>query len=212
MELLRYFFKPFPCIARKDNIYCFSQEADTLELECLVSWAQEVFLSLFDSTTWQDQSPDHYLKSIFYIWGRRSLFGVSTFHTDQQVGHWNMKSLCRFQPRLFTACAALRLSWSICSTVSFSASHLRVSWGSSVSMYSVWLQSGWAGFDPRQRQRIFFSSFCVQTSSEDHSDSYPMATGCPFPGVKSGLGVILTIHPHLVPISRISKSYSSSPP
>jgi hypothetical protein len=34
----------------------------------------------------------------------------------------------------------------------------------------------------------------------------------PFPGVKRGLGVTLTTHPHLVPRSRMIRSYTSSPP
>jgi hypothetical protein len=32
------------------------------------------------------------------------------------------------------------------------------------------------------------------------------------PGVKRGRGVTLTTHPHLVPRSRMSRSYTSSPP
>jgi hypothetical protein len=65
------------------------------------------------------------------------------------------------------------------------------------------------------RRNIFenhCSSLCVQTSSGAHPASYPMSTaGGPFPGVKHGLGVTLTAHPHLVLRSRISKSYISSP-
>jgi hypothetical protein len=41
----------------------------------------------------------------------------------------------------------------------------------------------------------FSSSLCVQTSFGAHSASYPMGTGGPFPGVKSGRGVTLTTHP-----------------
>jgi hypothetical protein len=33
-----------------------------------------------------------------------------------------------------------------------------------------------------------------------------------YPGVKDGRGVTLTTHPHLVPRSRMSRSYTSSPP
>jgi hypothetical protein len=39
-----------------------------------------------------------------------------------------------------------------------------------------------------------------------------MGTGGFSPGVKRGWGVTLTTHPHLVPRSRMSKSYTSSPP
>jgi hypothetical protein len=53
---------------------------------------------------------------------------------------------------------------------------------------------------------------CVQTSSEAHPASYPTGTGGPFPGAKGGRGLTLTTHPHLVPRSRISRSYTSSPP
>jgi hypothetical protein len=39
-----------------------------------------------------------------------------------------------------------------------------------------------------------------------------MGIGGPFQGVKRGRGVTLTTHPHLVPRSRMSRSYISSPP
>jgi hypothetical protein len=39
-----------------------------------------------------------------------------------------------------------------------------------------------------------------------------MSTGGPFPGAKRGRGVTLTTHPHLVPRSRMSRNYISSPP
>jgi hypothetical protein len=57
----------------------------------------------------------------------------------------------------------------------------------------------------------FSSSLRVQSSSEAHPASYPMGTGGPFPGVKRGPGVTLTTHPHLVPRSRMSRSFISSP-
>jgi len=38
-----------------------------------------------------------------------------------------------------------------------------------------------------------------------------MGTGGTFPGAKRGRGVKLTTHPHLVPRSRMSRSYTSSP-
>jgi hypothetical protein len=58
----------------------------------------------------------------------------------------------------------------------------------------------------------FSSSLCVQTSSEVHPASYPMSTGGPFREVKRGRKVTLTTHPHLVPRSSMSMSYTSSHP
>jgi hypothetical protein len=61
----------------------------------------------------------------------------------------------------------------------------------------------------------FSSSPWVQTGSGAHPASYPMGTmgtGGSFPGVKRGRGVTLTIHPHLVPRLRMSRSYASSSP
>jgi hypothetical protein len=58
------------------------------------------------------------------------------------------------------------------------------------------------------RSEGFSSSLCVQTSSEVHPASYPMGTGDSFPGPS----VTLTTHPNLVPRSRMSRSYISSPP
>jgi hypothetical protein len=55
------------------------------------------------------------------------------------------------------------------------------------------------------------SSPCVQTSSEAHPASYPVGTRGPFPGVKHGRGMTLTTHPHLIPRSITSRSYTSSP-
>jgi hypothetical protein len=69
--------------------------------------------------------------------------------------------------------------------------------------------TGRSGFDPRQGQKIFSSSLCVQTGFGAHPASCTMGTGGPFPG---GKAVILTTHPHLVPRSRMSRSYTSSPP
>jgi hypothetical protein len=56
----------------------------------------------------------------------------------------------------------------------------------------------------------FSSSLCVQTSSEAHLSSCPMGTGVLSQGVKRGQGVTPTTHSHLVPRSRISRSYNSS--
>jgi hypothetical protein len=58
----------------------------------------------------------------------------------------------------------------------------------------------------------FSSSLCVQTSSHSHPASYPMGTGGLFPGVKRGRDMMITTHTHLVPTSRMSRSYTSCPP
>jgi hypothetical protein len=48
--------------------------------------------------------------------------------------------------------------------------------------------AGRSRFDPRQKQKHFFSSLCVQTGSEAHSASCSMGTGGPFPGAKARPG------------------------
>jgi hypothetical protein len=53
----------------------------------------------------------------------------------------------------------------------------------------------------------FSSNLCVQTGSGAHPASYTMGTGGLSPGVKRGRGV--TTHPHLVPRSRMSRSYTT---
>jgi hypothetical protein len=58
----------------------------------------------------------------------------------------------------------------------------------------------------------FSSNLCVQTGSEAHPASCTTGTGGPFPGAKRARGVTLTTHPHLVPRSGMSRSYTSSPP
>jgi hypothetical protein len=55
------------------------------------------------------------------------------------------------------------------------------------------------------------SSLCVQTGSGDHPASCTMGPGVLSPGLKRGQGMRLTIHPHLVSRSRMSRSYTSSP-
>jgi hypothetical protein len=56
------------------------------------------------------------------------------------------------------------------------------------SSISIELSTDRSGFDPRQRQRIFSSILCIQTSSEADPASYPMDTGGPFPGGKARPG------------------------
>jgi hypothetical protein len=57
----------------------------------------------------------------------------------------------------------------------------------------------------------FSSSLCVQTSSGAHPASCPMGTGVISPGVKARPGRDADHSPHLVPRSRMSRSYTSSP-
>jgi hypothetical protein len=57
----------------------------------------------------------------------------------------------------------------------------------------------------------FSSSLCVLTGSEAQPASEQWVPGVLSPEVKGGRGVALTTHPHLVPRSRMSRSYTSSP-
>jgi hypothetical protein len=57
----------------------------------------------------------------------------------------------------------------------------------------------------------FSFGLCVQTGSEAHPASYPMGTEGPFLGTMHGWDLLLTTHPHLMPKSRMSSSYISSP-
>jgi hypothetical protein len=57
----------------------------------------------------------------------------------------------------------------------------------------------------------FSSILSVQTGSGDHPASCTMGAGGPFPGDKARPGMTLTTHPHLVPTSRMNRSYASSP-
>jgi hypothetical protein len=85
--------------------------------------------------------------------------------------------------------------------------------GSSVSIVSDYgLDDRAIGVRSPAGGKDYSSSLCVQTGSEAHPASCKMGTGCLFPGAKRGRGVTLTTHPHLVPRSRMSRSYTSSPP
>jgi hypothetical protein len=82
--------------------------------------------------------------------------------------------------------------------------------GSSVSIVSGYGLDDRAIADRSPAAAKDFS--CIQTGSEAHTVSCTMGTGGPFSGAKRGWGVTLTNHPHLVPRSRMSRSYISSPP
>jgi hypothetical protein len=84
--------------------------------------------------------------------------------------------------------------------------------GSSVSIVSDYgLDDRAIGVRSRRGQRIF-PLLCVQTGSGAYPASYTMGTGVLSPRVKSGRGVTLITHPHLVPRSSMSRSYTTSPP
>jgi hypothetical protein len=56
----------------------------------------------------------------------------------------------------------------------------------------------------------FSYSLCVETSSDSHPAPYLVGTGGPFPGGKARAGRDADHSPHLVPRSRMSRSYTSS--
>jgi hypothetical protein len=90
-----------------------------------------------------------------------------------------------------------------------------MSWsrGSSVSIVSdSGLDDRAIGVRSPAWAKDFSSDLCVQTGSEAHPASCTMSTGGPFPGAKRGRGLSLTTHTHVVPRSRMSRSYTSSPP
>jgi hypothetical protein len=62
-----------------------------------------------------------------------------------------------------------------------------------------------------EKAKGFSSSLSVQTGSEAHPASYPKCTGGPLSWVKHGRDVTLTTYVHLMPMSRMSRSYASSP-
>jgi hypothetical protein len=84
--------------------------------------------------------------------------------------------------------------------------------GSSVStVFGYGLDDRAIGIRSPAGEKNFSSILCVQTGSEAHPASYTMGTGGLFPGAKRGWGVTLTTHPYLMPRSRMSRSYTSSP-
>jgi hypothetical protein len=85
--------------------------------------------------------------------------------------------------------------------------------GSSVSIVSGY------GLDDRAIEvrspaeaKDFSSSLCVQTGSGSHPASCIMGTGGSFPGAKARLGRDADHSLHLMPRSRMSRSYTSSLP
>jgi hypothetical protein len=62
------------------------------------------------------------------------------------------------------------------------------------------------------QEKDFSSNLCVQTGSGAHPASCTMGTGFPFPGGKARPGCDADHSRHLVQRSRMSRSYTSSPP
>jgi hypothetical protein len=69
-----------------------------------------------------------------------------------------------------------------------------------------------ASFDPRQRQRIFPLDSATRPALEAHPACYLMAAGGPIPSGKARSGRDADHSSHLVSRSRMSRSYTSSPP
>jgi hypothetical protein len=74
------------------------------------------------------------------------------------------------------------------------------------------ITGGRSGFDPRQGQRIFLLALASRPALGPTQPPIQQVPGILSPGVKRGRGVLLTTNPHIVPRSRISISYTSSPP
>jgi hypothetical protein len=78
------------------------------------------------------------------------------------------------------------------------------------------LATGWttgrSSFDPRQGQRVFPLSSVSRPALGPTQPPVQWVPGVLSPGLKRGRGVTLTTHPHLVLMSRMSRSYTSSPP
>jgi hypothetical protein len=86
--------------------------------------------------------------------------------------------------------------------------------GSSVSIVSVCLRARRPGDQdsiPCRGERNFSLASSVQTGSEAHPASCAVGTGGPFPGAEARPGRDADTHPHLVPRSRMSRRYTSSP-
>jgi hypothetical protein len=83
--------------------------------------------------------------------------------------------------------------------------------GSSISIVSGYRPDD-RGSIPGRVKEDFSCSLCVQTGSGAHPASCTMGNGGPFPGGKARPRRDADHSPHLVPRSRMSRSYTSSPP
>jgi hypothetical protein len=84
--------------------------------------------------------------------------------------------------------------------------------GRELSQYSVWLQTGRPGFGPRHRHRIFPVASVSRPALKSTQPLVQWVATVLSLGVKRGRGVTLATHLRLVPRSRMSRSYTSSPP
>jgi hypothetical protein len=80
-----------------------------------------------------------------------------------------------------------------------------------ISLTTGWT-TGWSGFDLRQGQRISPLASVSRPALGPTQPPVQWVSGILSLGVKRGRGVTLTTHPHLVPRSWMSRSYTSSPP
>jgi hypothetical protein len=87
-----------------------------------------------------------------------------------------------------------------------------VQWGSLVSIVSDYRLDRATGFDSRQRQRIFPLTSVSKPVLRPTQPPVRWVPGVLSPGLKGSQGVTLTTHPHLVPRSWLSRSYTSSLP
>jgi hypothetical protein len=81
-----------------------------------------------------------------------------------------------------------------------------------LSQQSVWLQTGWPGFIPRQRQRISLLASASRPAVGPTQPPIQWLLGVLSLRVKRSWGMMLTTHSHLMQRSRTSRSYTSPLP
>jgi hypothetical protein len=85
---------------------------------------------------------------------------------------------------------------------------------SRVTQYSIWIRAGRPGYRssiPDIGERTFFLASVFGQAQGPTQPPVHWVPGVLSPGLKRGRGVTLTTHLHLVPRSRMSRSYTSSP-